>query len=192
MLSDPDVALPYKFGEFRDDEWVPFRYSDIYELQKTTGPQRLAIAPAGNQIELLLNLAQTLPEPFGILYVLLVSREGNDLGRYQSPAPIGGKKLENFLVQFQDYLELDGRHHLWITSLPSSSTLVYDQHNVVYAYGPLDQFEERLIRRGMSAGEIRFPAPHQHMYHPAFDVSENQMLAYWDWKQFPLAPGDEA
>ena len=79
-----------------------------------------------------------MPEPFFVLYVLVVSRkEENETARYQS-GEVSRAEVQAFLERFEDYLENDGRHHIWIHSPESSATLVYDNHDVIYCYGPLE------------------------------------------------------
>jgi hypothetical protein len=139
----------------------------------------------------MIKLAAVLPEPFGILYVLLVSRRNNDLGRYQCPSPCRREEMESFLREFKEYFESDGRHHIWVASIPASATLVYDQHNVIYAYGPLAQFKKILLGEGLTENPISFPAPHAHNYNPQFDGQEQEVLEYCHWRKSPLTPNDE-
>jgi hypothetical protein len=99
--------------------------------------------------------------------------------------------MESFLRHFQTYLESDGRHHVWVVSVPTNATLVFDNHNLIYAYGPLDEFVPILLQRGFSEQEAPIPVPHVHHYHEGFDSSEREIMAYWNWQQFPLAEGDD-
>lgn len=177
---------PYKFGTLQNNNQIPFVYQDIYGLGKTTGSDRLIIAPSTNHIETMLDLIQVLPEPFGVLYVLLVSRCNNDIGRYQCPYPVSRKEMEIFFQGFKDYFESDARHHIWVTSLPASTTLVYDNHNVIYAYGVIEKFKTVLSKRGLRESKVEFPVPHTHNYNPEFDLEEREIIAYWDWRKFPL------
>ena len=181
----------YKFSDQILPGAVGYTYPDIWETGKTTGPDRLIIAPSGDQAGLMIELASVLPEPFGILYVLLVSRCGNAPGRYQSPYPIDRAEMEFFVNEFKAYFEQDGRHHIWITSVPADATIVYDNHNIVYAYGPLDEYIRLLDRRGLKEGTITIPAPHTHNYNPEFDSQEDKISAYWDWRQYPLSETDD-
>ena len=179
-----------KFSSLVGSDFVSHTYPNSWAKQQTTGPQRLIIAPSSNHGDLLKDLLSLLPAPFGVLYVLLVSRCDNELGRYQSALPCGRDELESFLEEFKEYFEGDGRHHIWITSIPAAATVVYDQHNVIYAYGPLEEFERVLLRRGLEEGEVNFPAPHAHNYHPEFDVFEQKVLDYWEWRRLPLESDD--
>lgn len=61
--------------------------------------------------------------------------------------------MEGFLREFRAYFESDGRHHIWVSSLQASAlqasaTLVYDQHDVIYAYGPLESLQGYCRVRG--------------------------------------------
>ena len=179
-----------KFFSFPDNE--PLRYANTFATQKTTGPDRLIIGPESHHIDILLSLARSLPEPFGLLYVLLTPRgKSADPGRYQSPLPSSLEEAEFFLQRFQSYFEFDGRHHIWLVSLPASSTLVYDNHNVIYAYGPLEQFRKKLLELGLTEQPTAIPYPHGHMYFPEFDSSERDIMSYWAWQKFPLLETDD-
>jgi hypothetical protein len=182
---------PYKFGAREGDNWVPFAYPNVWQQEKTTGPDRLVIAPASGQIELLRKLLGILPEPFGILYVLLVPRGDVEPGRYQSPTPASRAEVDAVLTRFSDYLENDGRHHLWVMSLPAAATLVYDNHNVLYAYGLLEDFKAVLRQNGLHEDEVQIPSSHSHNYNVEYDRTENDMMALWEWRYFPLAEEEE-
>lgn len=180
-----------KFSSLFEDV-EPYRYPNLWQIEQTTGPQRIVLAPATDQIDLLVELTRQLPEPFGVLYVLTVPRKGeHEPGRYQSEQPCSRSELEAFLDRFRDYFEQDGRHNLWVFSLPSRAQIIYDNHNVLYGYGPLESFASVAQSRGMTNGEVRFPSPHAHHYHAEFDADERAILGYWEWKYFPLQESDE-
>jgi len=138
-------------------------------------------------------LATVMNEPFFVLYVLVIPRNGAaERGRYQGPIPISLEELRAFLREFRKFFENDGRHHLWVGSADKSSLLVYDRHNVVYAYGPVGQFKKVIESSGLCESEvIRFPVPHTHHYNAEFDEEERRLLACWPWKVFPLQGTDE-
>ena len=187
------IVKPYKFGLLSatgDDKL--FEYPDVWSVEQTTGPERLVIAPSKGHIQLMAELCKTMPEPYGLLYVLLVSRRGKTDGRYQCPMPLSNIDLMDFLARFREYLECDGRHHLWVTAVDNSFNLVYDNHNVIYAYGPLEKFKKHLRLRGMAEiPEVRFPQPHTHHYNVEFDNDESAVVDYLQWKVFPLQENDE-
>jgi hypothetical protein len=183
----------FKFGRLTPDgQDVEFRYADVYDWERTTGPARLVVAPASGQIDLLLALAECWRGPFGVLYVLVVPRGGGQAGRYQTPEPLMADELRSFLAAHRDFLEGDARHALWVASATGEGTLVYDRHNVIYAYGPLEAFEDVLRARGIRRGPVRFPVPHSHHYRPEFDPAERRLLSVYDWIRTPLRPDDQA
>lgn len=186
------APIAYKFGAMDSSgEESPFAYSNTWALEKTTGPSRLVIAPSDEHVDLMLALSTVMNEPFGILYVLVVPREQGKAGRYQSPQPLSRADLSSFLLQFRGFLENDARHHLWIASVDKTASLIYDNHNVLYGYGPLDSFKTILNARGFSEAEkVNFPSPHAHHYNANFDQQEIKLLEYQQWKVFPLQDAD--
>jgi hypothetical protein len=170
-----------------------YPHEDRWSTQRTTGSDRLVVAPArGHHVDTLLDLARCLREPFCILYVLVLPRTGEHAtGRYQSPFPTNRADTEAFVNRFRDYLEGDARHHLWLMSLPDSATLVYDNHDLLYAYGPLDKFRNSLAARGFREGRTVIPFPHSHRYNDVFDDAERDVMRYWEWRRSPLQPEDE-
>ena len=184
---------PYvKFGHIVSDEELDFTYPDIWVQEKTTGPNRLAIAPRQKQTELLIDLMSTMDGPFGILYVLVVPRGGGMAGRYQSPEPLNADHVQSFLNRFRRFLEEDGRHSLWIASVNSSSLLVYDRHNIIYAYGDLDRIKQVLLHHSLEErGSLNLPVPHIHRYHAAYDELEDEILSSCDWIFSELRDSDE-
>ena len=187
------LAPTYKFGYVdTSGAELPYQYGDVWAIQKTTGPDRLAIAPSSRPIDLLLELAAVMNEPYGLLYVLQVPRNDTyPAGRYQSPEPISRGELGTFLRKFGTLLESDGRHHFWIMTIDKSAMLVYDRHNVFYAYGPLATFEGVLLRNNLQqADEVSFPDPHVHHYNAEFDEQALQLMNYWSWLKYPLQDSD--
>jgi hypothetical protein len=170
---------------------MPFEYSDVWSLGKTSGPDRLVIAASKSQIDLMVELCSLVPEPYFVLYVLVVPRSDSSPGRYQSPDPLSRADLSVFANRFREYFECDGRHDLWIGAPDHAFLLVYDRHNVIYAYGPLDVVEERLRLRGIrEVTDVAFPDPHAHNYNSEFDADEASILEYMHWKFSPLRGND--
>jgi hypothetical protein len=175
-----------KFGRDKDEQ---FRYHDAYELQTVAGTSRLAIGPSISHCELFLELASCLPEPLRVLYVLVLSRrQQHEEARYES-GPVSRQQIAAFATAFSEFLESDGRHHIWIAH-PDVGTIVYDRHQTLYAYGPLDAYLTVLQRRGLQAGIVDVPAPHWHRYHPHFDDAEAALIRYWPWRRAPLKESD--
>jgi hypothetical protein len=165
-------------------------YSNTWAVEETN-PRRLLIGPSGNHIDLLLALAELWQENYFLLYVLLNPQNQNyRRGRYESPAPLSFAQVSAFCRTFQEYLETDGRHHLWIGSTVGAGTLVYDHHNVIFAYGDLNAYRDVLARLGLSEGAVRIPETHSHHYHPCNNAKEDEMSKYWNWKYYPLQHAD--
>ena len=185
------VDTIYKFG------WIPkeecrYEYANAFAVERTSGPERLIIAPSSNHLSIMIDLLQVMNEPFWILYILTVPRGGSEAGRYQSADPLFPQQAEEFLVRFGQFLENDGRHHVWVKSVSGSDLLVYDKHNVLYAYGQLAKFEAVLSNRGLEKVEsIQFPSPHTHQYNASFDQDERDVVRYWKWKLSQLQDSDE-
>ncbi len=177
----------YRFG----DTYKAYVHPNVWELQSTTGPDRLVLAPASGFLSLMSRLADAMPEPYYVLHVLLVSRRGNERGRYQSATPWSRAQLRSFLHEFGPYLENDGRHHTWIMSEADDSQIVYDNHNLLYCYGPLAEFIAIAEASGLKEGRTGIPAPHQHRYNVEFDDSEERLLRELAWKHFPLMDDDD-
>jgi hypothetical protein len=139
---------------------------------------------------LILNLAADLRAPFSILYVLHTPRGGSNYGRYESPA-LDRVLVTNFFQQFGEFIATDARHDVWLHSHPDDATLVWDRHDLIYAYGPLDAFEKVLEAIGFRLAEaVPIPSPHAHNYHEQWDSSERQLVAL-GWTASPLRPSDE-
>ena len=186
------LAGIFKFG-YIDEEGaeLPYKHQNIWAREKTSGPDRLVVAPSAGQVAFLLKLAAVMPEPYFLLYVLHTSRSDVAPGRYQSPEPVSRDQLIRFLGQFRDFLESDARHDLWIGPPDKSSLLVYDRHQILFAYGPLDFFELVLNENGLQEmDEVRLPDPHVHRYNEEFDLQAVELLNYWPWKYSPLQPSD--
>jgi hypothetical protein len=187
------TTKPTKLQTIQGKEWVRHIYQKEFCFEKTAGDgQRICIATSESYVDLILSLTATLQEPFFILYVLIVSRKAeHQPARYQSKE-VSRAELQTFFDKFEDYFENDGRHHIWIRSSESSATLVYDNHNVIFAYGPLETFSTVLQNNGYKLAEARQKiGPHGHCYNQEFDTFENDILKYWQWKQSPLQPQDD-
>jgi hypothetical protein len=133
-----------------------------------------------------------LPPPYWLLYVLVVPRGASEAGRYESVRDASFDQVQTFLNDFREFLEGDARHHLWIYSSADQSLLVYDKHNVIYVYGPLEEAGKLLDALGLEQTEaVAFPFPHSHWYHDRFDGEDQRLLNYWEWERKPLAEDDD-
>ena len=88
----------HKLGILTNDGTdAAFHHQDLWEVEATTGPSRIVIAPSRNHVDLLLELSSSWKGLRTILYILLTSRCDNKLGRYESPA-ITQAQLSHFPV----------------------------------------------------------------------------------------------
>jgi hypothetical protein len=182
-----------KFGRLERGEQVEHDYGKIYFEQPCGPSTRLVIGSSRDQVDLLTELSTQLNgHPWFALYVLLVPRLGKrEPGRYQSPPFDTHAELSTFLSSFRSFIEGDGRHHLWVGSAANDGLLVYDQHNVIFAYGPLDPFKAILDSQGFRQRDFWFPSPHVHNYLPANDAEEDRLMSELEWHYSPLREGDE-
>jgi hypothetical protein len=190
-MSAGEPAGLFKLG-LGEDGQEPFAASHAFRIEpEGHGPARIVAAPDRDQVGLLIDLSRTLPAPFHLIYVALATRGLRPTGRYQSQRPLTRDQLESFLAQHRDFLERDGRHHLWVGSAEEPSTLVYDQHQLLLLYGRLDAYAAVLRRAGMGEGPVLTPEPHRHLVHDAFDAAENALFGSMGWGWNPLEPEDE-
>lgn len=181
-----------KFGFFNPGE-QPCCYPNVWATEETTGPPRLAIAPGGDHVKLLLRLMEAMPGPLWAMYVLAVPRGESVAGRYETEDIQPRDAVEQFLREFTAIFEGDARHDLWIGTESDSAMLVYDRHNLIYAYGPLDDFGRILTEAGLKkAASIEIPFPHVHYYNDRFDADSDRLLGYWPCSRAPLTPADES
>lgn len=180
-------------GEWRSsrpDSCTGYKWDNWYEVQQTSGPARLCIAAREGHIDLLKRLAAELTGRLGLLYVLHTSRCENELGRYEA-MPLEFQIVSQFLDRFADYLQQDARHDLWVGTVNNSGTLVYDRHNLIYAYGLFDGYMPILEQGHFRHRPIVVPSPHCHHYHEAYDHEEQATIQAFNWRRTPLQPQDK-
>ncbi len=187
----------FKFGHDVNGHDTPYRHNNTYAVENMGEDKlRLRIAPNSGHVGLLLHLASKLPEPYGVLYVLLVPRNGHQQeGRYQSPF-LNFEELSGFMLRFQTVFEGDGRAHVWIASIDEEGeaigTLIYDKHDVIFAYGPIKDFEELLVSKGLRKAEpTPLPIPHTHHYNFQYDEDVVKLMDTFEWRFTALRPADD-
>ena len=169
-----------------------YDYGNIYQLEETENYIRLKIGASVHQIQLMLELSACLEAPYFCLYVLVTPRDGIlEEGRYQSPLIESHEALVDFLLDFKEPIETDGRHHVWIGNANNDGLIIYDKHNVIYTYGQVDRFLSVLHTHGRKHEVFNFPCPHGHYFHDENDGAIRNMLTYWDWQHFPLVAGED-
>jgi len=185
----PGIAVGAKLAHHRDGFGPEaHRHPHRWRIEPAGHVQRLVVAPARDFLDLFLDLADCINPPYSLLYVLSVPR-ASDPGRYRLDGSLDSQALREFVEPYRDFFQGDARHHLWICSQDSSATLVYDKHDLIYAYGPLVKFVEVLGRHGLEEGEFELPFPHYHNYFAEFDAKEREIIASHSWKRTGIVPG---
>jgi hypothetical protein len=184
--------MNYKLGMLQDDQWVEYSHPPVFERQDMAGGhgERLHVGVPGGDPEIIRSLLQCLEAPFFLLYILHTPRGEGEPGRYQSPE-LAQEQVEAFLSRYANFLQSDGRFDLWAHSATSGGTIVWDRHNIVYAYGPLDCYETQLRRLDFVTGSPTIAVPHQHHYRAEFDADARAILEEWSWCRTSLQPQDE-
>ena len=182
--------MTVKISDVFGDEYRPSRYGRVFEREHVSDVERLRIGFDDTSDACVLALASVLAGPFQLLYVLHTTRTGAALGRYESPE-LAIDHVEAFFELFGRFLTEDARHDLWFLSHEERATIVLDRHNIIYAYGPLELFEQKLLQMGA----VRGAAPdtnrvHAHHYHAEWDDAERALLRYGEWTVRPLRPSD--
>lgn len=193
-MSTATVDPLYRFGTPYPDE-QRIAYGNVFAREARKGTPLLRIAADKDQMRLLELLMEDMSEPFWLLYVLLVPRaDEGPAGRYQSEQEFTKAEVSSFLDTFRQFLECDGRQALWIKSSEGPDLLVFDQHNLIFAYGSLDQWTRRLISLGwkeVASDDLQIPAPHMHHYHGIFDDDARRLLKDLNWIHSPLREDDD-
>ncbi len=169
----------------------PYGYFTAYARRTTdSGTERLVTTAPQGRSTVIEALLAPLVAPFFLLYILHTPRgDEAEAGRYMSPE-LSRTELLDFLHRFGNYLQADARFDLWFHAPQSKATLVWDRHNQVYAYGPLDAFEAALKALGFAEGEPELRIPHIHHYRAEYDADAKAVMGAFEWKRSKLRPED--
>lgn len=182
------TRLMFKMGCIVAGEWAEHSHPPVFSIQ-SSGTKLVSTAPGGDPL-IFERLAACLAPPCFLLYILHTPRGEGEPGRYQS-GELSRTEVADFLEQFSQFLKQDSRFDLWLHSPEDAATVVWDRHNLIHAYGPVETFAGVLRSLGFEKGEPEVPAPHEHHYHRALDVDAGAILASLDWNRTPLQPEDE-
>jgi hypothetical protein len=191
-MMQQQLGQLYKFGRTSPEEgpWLPGK---VFARDTRGSTHCLRIAATDHQVQLLDTLIGKMPAPFWLLYVLVVPRGEGQPGRYQSSDPLTNELLKEFLARFRNFLESDGRYNIWIKSESGPALLVWDRHDLIYAYGFEEEWAKDLLIAGwteVDADVISLPDPHAHHYHEIFDEDSRAILAAMKWNHSPLREQD--
>jgi hypothetical protein len=180
----------HKLAIAAGDGWVPHSHPPIYTTETTAAKTRRLLAGVpGGDVAVLARLSACLAAPFHVLYVLHTPRGEGEPGRYQSPL-LRASELEALLSRYAGYFRGDARFDLWVHSPASGGTLVWDRHDLLYGYGPLECYIQALREIGFWAGQPHVPAPHRHFYRKECDADAAQLLSAFSWGYSPLHAED--
>jgi hypothetical protein len=179
-----------KVQHFVEGQLKTFHHANTFAREQTTGPERVRIGPRGGQRYLFGTLASVLGPPYKLLYVLHTSRTKAPLGRYESPW-LEDEELTAFLDRFGQFITEDARHDLWVLGGGGSGTIVWDRHDLMYAYGPIAPYVTLLEAAGFREGWPSWPVPHAHRYNAEWDQAERDILGAFEWDRTPLRTEDE-
>lgn len=178
----------HKLSHLVGSEWKEHSFAPLYELDEELHRIR-AGAPSG-QSEPFERLALCLAPPYLLLYVLHTPRGEAEPGRYQSSS-VSADEFRSFMAQFGSYLATDARFDIWLYSPSEKATVVWDRHNQLFAYGPLERFAAELRTLGFSQGKCSDLGQHQHHYRSEQDANATELLSWFSWSHSPLRPEDE-
>lgn len=80
---------------------------------------------------------------------------------------------------------------LWVHSSLSGGALVWDRHDRLFGYGPVDRLSDKLTSLGFIEGHPEIPVPHQHYYRAELDSLAKGVMAAFEWSYATLRPEDE-
>lgn len=135
------------------------------------------------------SLISALDGPILLLYVLHTTRGEGPVGRYQS-GELTREAVDQFLHRFAAYFQADARFDLWLYFPDSQVTIVWDRHNLLYLYGPIEQLERQLIGLGFLRGDPNVNFAHAHYYRAESDSDARELMGYFEWKFSELRPED--
>lgn len=179
--------LAYQTG----NDWIPHSYPPIFTTEVTSEQtKRLVAGVPGGDVTVLLKMMECLAPPFLVLYILHTPRGEGESGRYQSPE-ISLTELQNFISRFATFFGADARFDIWVHSSSTNGTVVWDRHNLIYGYGPIECFNRALHELGFSEDKPTIPDPHMHYYRSELDAEARAILATFPWHHSPLHSEDE-
>ncbi len=171
--------------------WIAHSFAPTFEIitNGSDGDHVLAGVPGGDAVPFE-TLIQCLEPPYLLLYVLHTPRGEGAPGRYQSP-PLSFGQVRGFVSQYGAFFSVDSRFDLWAHSPSSRATVVWDRHNQLFGYGPVDSFLRALRSIGFTPGEVSLQFPHVHHYRQEFDDDAAKVMDAFQWSYSPLRPEDE-
>jgi hypothetical protein len=177
------MATNFKLGRHEAGTGLrEHRHANVFERRDDGNGPYLCIGAEDHHCEVMLLLAREVATPYALSYDLLAAREPYPEGRYDLTWPLDLDGLTHFFREHAEFFEHDARHNLRLQGANGSGLLIYDQHDLILASGPIDAFVLRLTEAGLSYGSAELPIPHSHHIRPEFDGHLHRLLASRDWK----------
>ena len=186
LLPDPVYKLSHRIG----DEWLELSWPATFAREAGPGAERLIFGVPAGDTDVLRGLLGCVDEPLFLLYLLHTPRGEGQPGRYRSPE-LSRFQVEAFLSKYCGFLRGDARYDLWLHSPASNATIVWDRHNLAYAYGPIECFTSALLALGFALGSRLTVPEHAHHYRAELDTDAASVLGEFAWRHSELRPGDE-
>jgi hypothetical protein len=169
------------------------KYEKEYAVREKASGGRLIVTPDKDHVKMMLNLlaGENKNHSYSIAYFLLESCK-EAWGKYQSVKTLSWDELERFCKKYTDYLETDARHNLGIRDNETKDTVIYDNHNVLYVFGNLEEKIEILENNGYKkVDKIVIPKPHSHFFNTANDDNELEIIKNNEWIFTPVKIRDD-
>jgi hypothetical protein len=176
----------HKLSWLAGSEWLEHSHPPTFAREQN----RIVAGVPRGEPEVFARLLTSLEPPYFVMYVLHTPRGEGRAGRYQSPS-LAASQVWEFIGKFKGLLSQDARFDIWGHAPSENGTVVWDRHNLLYAYGPVETFVRELRALGFSSGAPSIPIPHSHSYHPELDVDARDLLASFEWSWSELRPEDE-
>lgn len=181
----------YKLSYQNGSDWSEYCFEPIFTQSITeSGSARIVAGVPQGDPSIFERLTLTSQPPYILLYILHTPRGEGDAGRYQSN-DLSREELSSFISHFRDYFCGDARFDIWAYSPTDKTTVVWDRHNQLFAYGKIEGIVAELKEIGYRPGNPIIPTPHQHHYRQEFDVHAREVLSALTWSYSPLRPEDE-
>ncbi len=175
----------YRLGYLANGEWVAHSHPPVFDVA-----ERLIAGVPHSDPNVFARFIECMEPPYYLLYVLHTPRGEGLPGRYQSPS-LSLPEVKEFLARFAAFLSADARFDLWAHSPREEATVVWDRHDRLFGYGPLERYARMLESMGFCHGQPEIPDPHMHHYREEFDAVAKDVLTAFDWRHSPLQPEDE-
>lgn len=181
----------HRLGRQVEGQWVAHSQPAVFACETlASGARCIKAGVPDSDGGIVLALAQCLEEPFFLLYVLHTPRGEAEPGRYQSPG-LSFAGIQAFFEEFRPFLSGDGRFDLWLHSPGSQATIVWDRHDMLHAYGPIESYVATLDVEGFIEGELPALGQHVHHYRAELDEYARALLSRYPWRYSPLRAEDE-